>query len=124
MAPRPLFPALQDALPLYVQSPRAFVRKDGDVIVIEVERQKVAEARLVEVSQVALFGNTMLSAPALHECFRREIPVSWHTYGGWFIGHTIGTGHHNVETRTFQYQASFAPYLICPFSEACVPRPH
>ena len=105
--PRPLFPALQDALPLYVQSPRAFVRKDGEVFVIEVEKEKVAEARVVEVSQVALFGSTMLSAPALHECFRRNIPVSWHTYGGWFVGHTIGTGHHNVETRTFQYQASF-----------------
>jgi CRISPR-associated protein Cas1 len=107
--PRPLFPALQDALPLYVQSPRAFVRKDGEVFVIEVEKEKVAEARVIEVSQVALYGSTMLSASALHECFRRNIPVSWHTYGGWFVGHTIGTGHHNVETRTFQYQASFDP---------------
>ncbi len=33
--------------------------------------------------------------------------MSWHSYGGWFIGHTVGTGHRNVETRTFQYQASF-----------------
>jgi len=56
---------------------------------------------------VAIFGSTLLSAAALHECFSRDIPVSWHTYGGWFIGHTVGTGHHNVETRTLQYQASF-----------------
>ena len=105
--PRPLFPALQEALPLYVQSPRAYVRKDGDVLVIEVEKEKVAEARLNEVSQVVLFGSAMLSTPALHECFRRQIPATWHTYGGWFVGHTVGTGHRNVETRTFQYQASF-----------------
>jgi CRISPR-associated protein Cas1 len=105
--PRPVFPALLTALPLYVQSPRAFVRKDGETLTIEVEKEKVAEARIGEVSQVAVFGHTMLSAGALHECFRREIPVSWHTYGGWFIGHTIGTGHHNVETRTAQYKASF-----------------
>lgn len=105
--PRPLFPALQDALPLYVQSPRAFVRKDGDVLAIEVDKEKVAEARLNEVSQIVLFGSAMLSTPALHECFRREIPATWHSYGGWFIGHTVGTGHRNVETRTFQYQASF-----------------
>ena len=107
--PRPLFPAIQDALPLYVQSPRAFIRKDGEVFTIEIEKEKQAEARIVEVSQVALFGHAMLSASALHECFSRDIPVSWHSYGGWFIGHTIGTGHHNVETRTFQYQASFDP---------------
>jgi CRISP-associated protein Cas1 len=38
---------------------------------------------------------------------RREIPVSWHSYGGWFLGHTHGTGHKNVELRTAQYRASF-----------------
>jgi CRISPR-associated protein Cas1 len=105
--PRPLFPALQDALPLYVQSPQAYVRKDGERFQIEVEKQTVAEARIGEVSQVALFGHAMMSSGALHECFRRGIPVSWHTYGGWFVGHTIGTGHNNVETRTNQYRASF-----------------
>lgn len=105
--PRPLFPTTQDALPLYVQTPRGFVRKDGERLVIEVEKEKVAEARLMEVSQVALFGHTMISAATLHECFRRGIPVTWHTYGGWFVGHTVGTGHHNVETRTHQYRASF-----------------
>ncbi|MBI2311034.1 MAG: CRISPR-associated endonuclease Cas1 [Betaproteobacteria bacterium] len=109
--PRPLFPALQDALPLYVQSPRAYVRKDGDVFVIEVEKEKVAEARVGEVSQLVLFGAAMLTTPALHECFRRNIPVTWHTYGGWFVGHSVGTGHHNVETRTFQYQGSFDPQV-------------
>jgi len=105
--PRPLFPALDERLPLYVQSPRAFVRKDGERFVIEVEKEKAAEARIGEVSQVALFGSTSLSSAALHECFRRDIPVTWHTYGGWFVGHTVGTGHRNVETRIAQYQSSF-----------------
>jgi CRISPR-associated protein Cas1 len=105
--PRPLFPAIQDALPLYVQSPRAFVRKEGDVFVIDVDKEERGRARICEVSQVAVFGSTLVSAAALHECFSRDIPVSWHTYGGWFVGHTVGTGHHNVETRTFQYGASF-----------------
>jgi CRISPR-associated protein Cas1 len=109
IAPRPLFPAIEDALPLYVQSPQAYVRKDGERLLIEVEKEKVAEARLAEISQVALFGHAMISAGTLHECFRRSIPVSWHTYGGWFVGHTIGTGHNNVEARTNQYRVSFDP---------------
>jgi CRISPR-associated endonuclease Cas1 len=37
----------------------------------------------------------------------REIPVTWQSFGGWFIGHTVGTGHKNVEIRTAQYRASF-----------------
>ncbi|MCC6533910.1 MAG: CRISPR-associated endonuclease Cas1 [Burkholderiales bacterium] len=107
--PRPLFPTLDERLPLYVQTPRGYVRKDGERFVIEVEKEKAAEARIGDVSQVALFGSTALSSSALHECFRRDIPVSWHTYGGWFVGHTVGTGHRNVETRTHQYRAGFDP---------------
>ena len=105
--PRPIFPANERALPLYVQSPRAYVRKDGENIAIEVERERVAEVHLNDTSQVVLFGSSTLTTPLLHDLFRREIPVSWMSYGGWFMGHTVGTGHRNVETRTHQYRASF-----------------
>ncbi len=107
VVPRPLFAEKEYAVPLYVQSPRAWLRKDEERIVIEVERQKVGEARLREVSQVVLFGSSGLSTPLLHELMRREIPVSYHTYGGWFVGHTVGLGHRNVDTRIHQYRASF-----------------
>ena len=30
----------------------------------------------------------------------RRIPVTWHSYGSWFFGHTMGNGHKNVELRT------------------------
>ncbi|NLV25403.1 MAG: CRISPR-associated endonuclease Cas1 [Deltaproteobacteria bacterium] len=105
--PRPIIPCSEKGLPLYVQSQRAYVRKDGERMIIEVEKEKVAEARFGETSQVVLFGNAALTTPALHECLRREIPVTWMSYGGWFIGHTIGTGHRNVENRIHQYRASF-----------------
>ena len=106
-APRPVIPKEEKGLPLYVQSPRAYVYKDSECLVIEVEKEKVSEARLAETSQVVLYGSAMLSTPALHECLRREIPVTHLSYGGWFLGHSVGTGHHNVETRTHQYRASF-----------------
>lgn len=104
---RPIIPADEKGLPLYVQSPRAYVRKDGERLIIEEERKEIATARFGEMSQVVLFGNATLTTGALHECLRREIPVTWLSYGGWFLGHTVGTGHRNVETRTHQYRASF-----------------
>ena len=107
LEPRPLVPALESGLPLYVQSPRAYVRKSGETLVIEEEKKKVAEARLGEVSQLVLFGSSGISTPALQECMRREIPVTFMSYGGWFIGHTMGSGHRNVEIRTCQYRSSF-----------------
>lgn len=111
VTPRPLFAREEYAAPLYVQSPRAWLRKDEERIVVEVEKQKVGEARLREISQLVLFGASGLSTPLLHELMRREIPVSYHTYGGWFVGHTIGLGHRNVETRIHQYRASFDEHI-------------
>lgn len=110
-SPRPVSPSAEAGLPLYVQSPRAYLRKDGDVIIIEEKKEKIAEARIGEVSQLVLFGSAAVTTPVLHECFRRNIPVTYLSYGGWFLGHTIGTGHKNVETRTNQYRASFDPKI-------------
>ncbi|NLZ18481.1 MAG: CRISPR-associated endonuclease Cas1 [Desulfobulbaceae bacterium] len=104
---RPIYPQVERALPLYVQSPASYVRKAGEQLIIEENRERVAEARLMDTSQVVLFGHCGISTPALHECCRREIPVTFMSYGGWFIGHCVGTGHHNVQTRTAQYRTSF-----------------
>jgi len=72
-----------------------------------VDDKKVSHARLGEVSQLVLMGNIYVTTPCLHELMTRGITISWHSFGGWFIGHTIGTGHKNVELRTAQYRESF-----------------
>lgn len=107
--PRPLAVADSPALPLYVQARGAKVAKSGEVLEVSVDDRKVAQARLIDVSQVVLQGGVYLTTPALHELMSREIPVTWHSFGGWFLGHTVGTGHKNVELRTAQYRASFDP---------------
>ena len=106
---RPLAVARDHALPLYVQAHNARIRKAGEVLEIEQDDEHVQTVRLIDVSQVVLLGNVSLTTPALHELMAREIPVSWHSFGGWFLGHTIGTGHKNVEIRTAQYRTSFDP---------------
>ncbi len=104
---RPLSVGVTEALPVHVQAHRAKVAKDGDCIEITVGEEDVARARLADTSQLVLMGNVYVTTPTLHELMRREIPVSWHSFGGWFLGHTIGIGHKNVELRTAQYRASF-----------------
>jgi CRISPR-associated endonuclease Cas1/CRISPR-associated protein Cas4 len=107
--PRPLAVARDEALPVYVQARSAKVAKSGETLEITVEDETVKTARLGEVSQLVLMGNVYVTTPCLHELMAREIPVTWHSFGGWFIGHTVGTGHKNVELRTAQYRASFDP---------------
>ena len=105
--PRPLVVARDEALPVYVQAHRAKISKKGEVLEISIGEEKISSARLNEVSQVVILGGAYITAPCLQALMRRQIPVTWHSFGGWFIGHTIGTGHKNVELRTAQYRKSF-----------------
>jgi CRISPR-associated endonuclease Cas1/CRISPR-associated protein Cas4 len=105
--PRPLAVGQAPALPMYVQARGAKVAKKGDVLEVTLDEEKVASARLMDVSQLVLQGGVYLTGPALHELMAREVPVTWLSHGGWFLGHTVGLGHKNVELRTAQFRASF-----------------
>ena len=105
--PRPLAVGQASALPMYVQARGAKVAKKGEVLEVSVDDEKVASARLIDVSQLVLQGGVYLTGPALHELMARQIPVTWLSHGGWFLGHTIGLGHKNVELRSAQFRTSF-----------------
>jgi CRISP-associated protein Cas1 len=105
--PRPLAVLRDEAVPVYVQAHSAKVAKKEEMLEIFVEDVKTGSARLNEISQVVLMGNVYVTTPCLHTLMERDISVSWHSFGGWFLGHTVGTGHKNVEIRTAQYRASF-----------------
>lgn len=118
--PRPLAVGQTEALPAYVQANQAKVSKKGEVLEISVEDKPVSYVRLIELSQLVLMGNVYVTTPTLHELMRREIPISWHSYGGWFLGHSIGTGHKNVELRTAQYRGSFDEQVCLRFAKGFV----
>lgn len=107
VSPRPLAVGREDALAVYVQARGAKVAKKGETLEISIEDKSVQTVRLVEVSQLVLMGQVYVTSPTIHELMSREVPISWHSFGGWFMGHTVGTGHKNVEIRTAQYRTSF-----------------
>ena len=107
LAPRPIAVPADEALPLVVQSQRARVSREGDTLKIADEEQGDATVRLIEVSDVALFGNVAITSPALAALMEREIPVTFHSHGGWFRGMAHGLGNRNAEVRTAQYRMSF-----------------
>ena len=106
-AVRPISVKHTRALPVYVQSFRGKVAKEGQRLAITKDDSETTYARLADISQLVVMGNVYVTTPTLHELMRRNIPVTWQSYGGWFLGHTIGAGHANVELRTAQYKASF-----------------
>ncbi|MEW4529965.1 CRISPR-associated endonuclease Cas1 [Maioricimonas sp. JC845] len=100
---RRLLPARNDALPMYVQDQGVMIGKSGDRLTVKQKGKQLSSSRLIDVSQVSVFGNVMFSAPALRELTIRGIPVCHFTYGGWFHGMTSGLTHKNVELRIRQY---------------------
>ncbi|MFN3351419.1 CRISPR-associated endonuclease Cas1, partial [Pseudorhodoplanes sp.] len=119
LAPRPLNPSADTALPLYVQEPGARVSKSGEVLVIETEDQKT-EVPIGDVSELVLHGPISLSTPALGALLREEIPVTYASTGGWVLGHTVSTGHKNVATRIAQYRAAFDERRCLAFARSLV----
>ena len=83
-APRPMSVQHDPAMPIYVQDHRAKVSKKGETLEISVEGKKLKHARLNDTSQLVLMGNIYVTTPTLHELMKREIPISWYSYGGWF----------------------------------------
>lgn len=104
--PRPLNPSADPALPLYVQTPGARIGKSGERLKITAA-DETTEVPLIDVSEVALFGPVSLSTPALHALLRADIPVAWHSTGGWLMGHTHSTGTKNIDVRIAQFRAAF-----------------
>ena len=101
--PRKLLPARENALPFYVQEQGAMIGKSADRLVVKKKGEVIGERRLMDVSQVSVFGSVMLTAAALRELNVRGVPVCHFSYGGWFHGMTTGLVHKNVELRIRQY---------------------
>ena len=117
--PRPLNPSDDPALPMYVQKPGAKVRKRAERLVVESDEKPVS-VPMISVSQLALFGPVSVTTPALHALMREGIPVSWYSTGGWFLGHTVGTGNGNVAVREAQYRAAFSDRRSLAFARGLV----
>ena len=100
---RRLIPTNDDALPLYVQTPGAKLGKDGECLKVKDHDEVIGEARLVETSQVVLYGAVQVSTQVVQELCKRNIPLVYCSSGGWFYGMTTGLLHKHVELRRRQY---------------------
>jgi CRISP-associated protein Cas1 len=120
LAPRPIAVPADEALPLIVQSQRARISKEGETLKIADEEQGDTTVRLIDISDLVLFGNAHITTPALATLMEREIPVTFLSHGGWFRGVAHGIGHRNVELRIAQYRQSFDEAFCLRFARDLV----
>lgn len=99
---RYLLPSDTAARPLYVTEQGARVGFRSGRVLVEADRSELASVRAIDVSQLCLYGNVQVSSQAVRELLRREVPVCWFSYGGWFSGIAEGLPSKHVELRRRQ----------------------
>ena len=85
--------------PTQVPAPPPTSAHDDALVLV----QRGALHRLIDVSQVCLYGNVTVTAQVMRELFAREIPICWFSYGGWFTGIAEGLPGKHVELRRAQF---------------------
>lgn len=103
--PRGVMAADPDSRPVYVMEQGAVVAVRRGRLEVYKEDEKLASYRLIDVSQVCVYGNVSVTSQAMRELFSREVPVCWFSYGGWFSGMAEGLPSKHVELRRSQYTA-------------------
>lgn len=117
---RRLVAARDDRLAVYVQGQGMSVGLKGETLEIRDKGKVVDEARLLDTSQLNLFGNVQLSAQALRELASRDIVVTHLSYGGWLTAVTTPPPHKNIELRRRQFQAADDPATCLRLARAFV----
>jgi CRISPR-associated protein Cas1 len=102
LPPRRIVPRDPDHRPLYVAEQGVYVGIRGGRVRLTKDGELLSDARLIDVSQLCLFGNVQVSAQALGEFWSRGIPVLWFSYGGWLRGWATGEPSKYVELRRRQ----------------------
>lgn len=117
---RRLYPAREDALPLYVQEQGAFVGKSGHSLIVRKQQQEIGRAALKDVSQLVLCGNISVSAQTIHLLCEANIPIVHLSMGHWFYGVTKGISLRNAFDRAAQFAAATQPDRCLEFARDLV----
>lgn len=117
---RRLYPILPDAIPVYIQDQGGYVGKQGECLVIKVRGEKVMEIPMIQMSQLAIFGNVQITSQTIHELCNRDIPICYFSTGGWFYGITHGFGNRNIELRRCQFRRADDPVFCLALARRIV----
>lgn len=100
--PRRIVPRDPDPRPLYVTEQGANVGVRGGRIVVSVKGEKRASVRLIDISQLCVYGHVQVTTEALTRLWGMGMPVMWFSYGGWLRGWAQGEPSRYVELRRRQ----------------------
>ncbi|TXD34810.1 CRISPR-associated endonuclease Cas1 [Lujinxingia vulgaris] len=96
-----------DAVPVYVTEGGTRVGLKQNMLKITPRRgseMKPAEVGLGAMSQLNLMGGVQITTQAMQALLRRDVPVSFFSYGGFYYGRTQSATSRNVRVRIAQFK--------------------
>ncbi|MDE0268051.1 MAG: CRISPR-associated endonuclease Cas1 [Acidimicrobiaceae bacterium] len=118
LAPRRLTPRDTAARPLYVTEQGAKIGIRSGRVTVSKYKNQLEQVRLIDVSQISVYGNVQISSQMMRAAFREEIPVCWFSYGGWFQGIAEGLPSKHVELR--RRQVAIAAQAGLPIAQSMI----
>lgn len=88
---------------LYVASKGAFIRKEGETFVVEIDRKKVYQAPVASIENIVCFGFKAVTPALMAFCAERNVGVSYLSTSGKFLARVYGEQKGNVLLRKSQY---------------------
>ena len=90
--------------PMYVTKAGAKVAKKGSRVEVRFRDEVLSSTRLIDVSQVCVFGNVQVTTQLVRTLMGRDVPIFWFSTGAWLSGITEGLPSKHVELRRRQYR--------------------
>src|SRR3990170_6959236 len=91
---------------LYITSDDAFVRKERETFVVEINNEKVFQAPIYSIENIVCFGFKALTPQLMAFCAENNVGISYLTETGKFLARVYGAQQGNVLLRKVQYALS------------------
>lgn len=98
---------------LFVTSEDAYLSLDGENVVVNREKEKVARFPLHTLSGIISFSYAGASPALMGACAQRDISLSFCLPRGKFLARTTGVSNGNVLLRRTQYRFADDPAMSC-----------
>jgi CRISPR-associated protein Cas1 len=105
---------------LYVTTQGAYLRQEGETVVVEVEKEIRLRLPLLNLGGIVCFGNVLCSPFLLGACAEAGVAVSFLTEHGRHLADVVGAPSGNVLLRREQYRRADDPVACTALARAFV----
>ena len=106
--PRRMIATDPAARPIYATKPGSYLGLKQGQVELREEGKTQEAVRLLDVSEINIFGRVETSSALITTCMDQGIPILWFSSGNWFKGLTTGAMSGNIDLRRRQILTSIS----------------